>query len=133
MKISALQYAESLYESVAGRPEKEVKALLKNFVAILGRQRELSKMPAIIERFTEIWEKASGELAAELTSARELGPTARELVIDYLKEKTGAKKINLQEKINKDVIGGFILRYNDKVVDGSLKNSLATLRNKISN
>jgi len=133
MKISALQYAKSLYESVAGRPEKEAKAILKNFVAILSRTRELSKAPAIIERFKEIWDKESGELNAELLSARELGPTARELVVDYLKDRTKAKKVNLREKTRKDLLGGFILRYDDKIIDGSLKNSLETLRTKISN
>jgi F-type H+-transporting ATPase subunit delta len=133
MKISARQYAQSLYESVANRPEKEVRAILKNFVEILGRGRELSKAPAIIERFKEVWAKEKGELAAELFSARELGPTIRELVIDYIKEKTGAKKINLQEKIKPELIGGFVLHYNDKIIDGSLKNSLEILRNKISN
>lgn len=133
MKISVSQYARSLYDSVAGKSEKEIKAALKNFVEILGRNRELNKAEEIISVFNEIWSKDHGELNAELISARELGPTARESVTDYLKEKTGAKKIILSENIDKKIIGGFVLRYDSKVVDGSLKTSLNELKNKISN
>ena len=133
MKISVSQYARSLYDSVAGKSEKEIKAALKNFVEILGRNRELNKSEEIITIFNEIWSKDHGELNAELISARELGPTARESVTDYLKEKTGAKKIILRENIDKKIIGGFVLRYDSKVIDGSLKTSLNDLKNKISN
>ena len=133
MKISVQQYVISLYDSVAGKSEKETKAVLKNFVAILGKNRELNKAEAIIAAFGEIWNREHGEVAATLSSARELGNAAREMVVDYLKDKTGAKKIILNEKIDKDLMGGFVLRYGSKVLDGSLKNSLDSLKNKISN
>ena len=128
MKISVQQYAVSLYDSVAGKSEKEAKAALKSFVAILGKNRELNKAEAIIAAFGEIWNREHGEVAATLSSARELGNVARETVVDYLKEKTGAKKIILDEQIDKDLIGGFVLRYGSKVLDGSLKNSLKGLK-----
>ena len=133
MKISARQYAASLYDSVAGKSEKEAKEACQKFVAILGRNRELNKEDAIVAAFVEIWNREHGEVAATLASARELGPTARETVVDYLKAKTDAKKIILEENVDKDLIGGFVLRYGSKVLDGSLKSSLNDLKNKISN
>lgn len=133
MKISAQQYAQSLFDSVIGKSEKEVKATLKSFVAILGKNRELNKEEAIAAAFIEIWNREHGEVVATLESARELGPTAREIVVDYLKNKTDAKKISLAENIDKTLIGGFVLRYGSKVLDGSLKNSLNSLKNKINN
>ncbi|MFA5109069.1 MAG: ATP synthase F1 subunit delta [Patescibacteria group bacterium] len=132
MKISAQQYARGLYDSLSGKTEKEIKAVLKNFAAVLGRKRELNRATEIITAFLELWNREHGELAAKLISARELGPTARELVVDYLKSRTGAKKINLEEELDKNLIGGFILRYDNKVVDGSLRNGLAELGDKIS-
>lgn len=133
MKISASQYAKALYDSVAGKPEKELKAALKNFVACLGRNRELAKGEEIIRLFSALWEKENGEVTATLLSARELGPTARETVSAYLKDRTGAKKVALKEEVDKGLIGGFILKYDSKVLDGSLKSSLENLKNKISN
>jgi len=133
MKISVQQYARSLYDSVFEKSEKEVKAVLKNFVALLGRNRELNRAEEIIRVFSELWNKEHGEINAVLVSARELGPTARETVTNYLKEKTSAKKISLKEEIDKKLLGGFVLKYDSKVLDGSLKTSLENLKNNISN
>jgi len=133
MKISVQQYARSLYDSVVGKTDKEAKLVCRNFVALLGRTRELNKAAEIMNIFTELWNKEHGELSAELISARELGASTRETVIAYLQEKTGAKKVMLAENIDKKLIGGFVLKYDNKVVDGSLKTSLAQLKNKISN
>jgi len=131
MKISVQQYAQSLYDSVIDKSDKEIKSALKNFVMILGRNRDLNKANEIIERLIEIWDKENQELAAELISARDLNTTTKEIVINYLKQRTKSQKINLAKKLDKDLLGGFILRYDSKVVDGSLKNSLEELRKEI--
>jgi len=133
MKISVQQYAKSLYDSVFEKSEKEVKIILHNFVALLGRNRELNRAEEITRVFNELWNKEHGEINATLVSARELGPTAREIVTSYLKEKTSAKKISLKEEIDKKLLGGFVLKYDSKVLDGSLKTSLENLKNNISN
>jgi F-type H+-transporting ATPase subunit delta len=133
MKISARQYAESLYETVAGQTVAEAKAVIKKFVAMLGRQRDIPRAAEIIKNFQEIWDERQGELPAELVSARKLEPAAQDLVMNYLRQKTGATKINLQTKIEPEIIGGFILRYRSQIVDGSLRSSLDSLKSQISN
>lgn len=132
MKISAQQYALSLYESIKGKTDKkEIKNLLGNFVALLGKNNNLNKEAEIIEIFENIWNSENGELNAELTSARELNKESRETVIDYLKEKSGAKKIILDEKTDKKILGGFILKYNNRIINGSLSSSLEELANQL--
>ena len=133
MKISSRQYAESLYESVVSKNEKEVKAILKKFVALLGERRELERANEIIAAFNEIWNKANGEVQATLISARKLDAAAKKLIVDYLENKAGAKNISLTEEIDEKLIGGFVLKYDGKVIDGSLKTNLEDLKNKISN
>ena len=133
MKISVQQYARSLYDSVLEKSDKEVKAVLKSFVALLGKNRELNRAGEIIRVFNELWNKEHGEVNATLVSARELGPTAREMVTNYLKDKTNATRIILTEEIDKKLLGGFVLKYDSKVLDGSLKTSLENLKNNISN
>ena len=131
MKISVQQYAKSLFESLSDKNEKEIKLVLKKFVAILGRNRDLNKAEGIMEAFSVLWNQEHGELSAELLSARELGPTAREMVAGYLKEKTGAKKIMIKEEIDQKLLGGFVLKYDSKVLDGSLKASLEELKKEL--
>lgn len=131
MKISARQYAQSLYETTFGKSEKEVLAVLKKFVALLGKQRELGKADEIIYIFNEIWNKNNGEIEATLVSARKLDAATRKIIISYLEDKAGVKKITLKEEVDEKLIGGFVLKYNGKVIDGSLKNSLEGLKTKV--
>jgi ATP synthase F1 delta subunit len=133
MKISVSQYATTLFDLVVGKSEKEAKALIKSFVSVLGKNHDFNKTEAIATAFNELWNKAYAEVDATLSSARELPAATREAVTQYLKHKTGAKTIVLETEINPEIIGGFTLRYGSKVLDGSLKNSLNSLKNKISN
>ncbi|MEI6836046.1 MAG: ATP synthase F1 subunit delta [Candidatus Falkowbacteria bacterium] len=131
MKISVQQYAQSLYETVKGESEAKVKELLHNFVALLGRNRDLSLEPAICQAFSNIWNKENGEVVAKLTSARELGKESRTTVVDYLTKKSGAKNVILEETIDPKILGGFILKYNNKIIDGSLRSSLSELKGEM--
>ena len=132
MKISVQQYAQSLYDSVKNESETKIMELLPDFVAILGKKRDLNLEPEIVSAFTEMWNKENGEVIAQLISARELDKEARDVVINYLKIKSGAKKITLEETIDKNILGGFILKYNSKIIDGSLKSNLEELRTEQS-
>lgn len=132
MKISAKQYAISLYESIQNKTEKsELKKVLQGFAALLGKNNNLNKESEILEIFENIWSTENGELKAEVISARELSKNSRETVVNYLKEKSGAKKIVLDEKTDKKILGGFILKYNNRIIDGSLRSSLGELETQL--
>ena len=131
MKISVKQYAQSLYESIQGTPDKEASEVVVKFVAALRQHHDISKIKEIIQAFSEIWNNENQEITAELTTAREATSVSKELMIKYLQERTGAKKIELSEKIDTDIIGGFILKYGSKILDGSLKSSLKDLGSRL--
>lgn len=128
MKTSSKQYAAALYELVAGKNAAANKETIANFVQLLSKNRDLNKAEEIMRELIKIWERAEGELQAEITSARDLGREAKKLVMDYLKDKTGSEKIVLEEKIDKKILGGFILRYEGKIIDGSLRSNLENLK-----
>jgi F-type H+-transporting ATPase subunit delta len=133
MKISVLQYAVSLYESVIDKTESEVQDILKNFVVLLNRQHDLNKESEIIKAFNDLWSRNNGEVSASLVSAHPITDSTRILIVDYLKNKSGAQKIILDETEDKNLLGGFVLKYNNKVLDGSLKSGLESLKTQLKN
>ena len=128
MKINPKQYAQSLYELLLGKSEEESKVVLHSFVAVLEKDGMLSHEEEIISAFIEIWNQENGELAASISSAHSLVENSREIITDYLKNRTGAKKIVLTESVDEDLLGGFVLKYGSKILDGSLKTSLEELK-----
>ncbi len=132
MKISSGQYAVSLYELTVDKSETVVFDILKKFVDFVIKNNDYGRIGEIISEFSKIWDKNNGDLSVNLTSAHKLEDETKNIIIDYLKNKTGFSNIDFTESIDADIMGGVILHYGDKIIDGSIKNNLNNLKNKIN-
>lgn len=132
MKISAKQYAVSLYEAVQGKDRKDGEVIVRNFFDMLVRDNRTGEMKAIIEQFKKVWNKEKGIVEAEITSAKELDEEILELLNGYIAGLTGAKEVVVSERIDEKILGGAILRFGDTIVDGSLKTILAELKENMA-
>ena len=131
MKISIKQYAQSLYEVVS--QTENVDIAIKNFIKVLIKKNQLGKAEKIIDEFVKIWNLEQGVLEGDIVSARELKDETTELLNGKIVKLLGAKEVNLKNRIDKNIFGGFIARLGDTVIDGSVKSQLQSLRNKLVN
>lgn len=132
MKISAKQYALALYEATQGKKDGQIKDALKKFVKMLAKNNDFKKAREIIRGLDKIFKKEEGILEAEITSAN---PLKKEMVKDlryYIAEMSGAKKIEVKENVDKNILGGVVIRYEDKIIDGSLRNRLSELKRDLA-
>lgn len=131
MKITAKQFALSLYESIEGKSAAEVKVVIKKFVEVLAGKNRIAKAEKIIAEFVKIWHTKHGIVEALATSANGLNKADVKLLKNYIADLSGAKEVILAEKIDKSILGGVIIKYGDKILDGSLKTQLADLKNRM--
>jgi F-type H+-transporting ATPase subunit delta len=131
MKITAKQFALSLYESVEGKSAGEIKVVIKNFVEILSKKSRLAMADKIIKEFTRVWQAERGQVEAEITSASDLSNETVKLIQNYVKKLSGANEAIVTARVDRNILGGVIIKYGDRVLDGSLKNSLAELKEKL--
>lgn len=106
-------------------------AITLTFMEILARKRRESLLGPIAQEFIAQYKQNKKILTAVITTAEGLDETIRKKVYDLVK-KGSAGEVELVEKINKDLIGGFILRIGDKQVDASLLRQLKNLRRSFS-
>lgn len=131
MKISAKQYALALYEAIQGKKDGEVRADMKKFVEMLAKNNDFKKRVEIIRELDKIFKREEGILEAEVTSAN---PLKREMVKElkeYIEKVSNSKKIELKENIDKNILGGVIIKYEDQIIDGSLRMQLNEMGNKL--
>ena len=64
----------------------------------------------------------------EITTAQ---PHRSREILEHLNKIVG-DKVEVKEKIDADIIGGVVVRVDDTLIDGSIKNSLKQLRKAIS-
>ena len=69
-----------------------------------------------------------GMQEATVTSAVPLTPESREEINQLVRRQTGLQDVELTEKVDPNLIGGFVLRVGDRQVDDSVRTSLRKMR-----
>jgi F-type H+-transporting ATPase subunit delta len=108
----------------------KLEAALFDFLMFLADKRRIKFLPEIIEEFDRRVREHKGIAKAVVVSAVPLSDEERQRIITELARKTSLK-IELEEKIDKSVIGGMIIKLHDQIIDGSIRRGLDLLRNRL--
>lgn len=103
-----------------------------NFLKVLLQNGRLGFISEINDRFTTALEERTGIISAEITSSRELQDNERAEFQKELSALTG-KKVRVDFRVNKDIIGGVITRVGSTVYDGSIRTKLENLKEQLIN
>ena len=131
MRISPKKYAQSLLLALEGKNKKEAEVLLDRFLALLIENGNIGQAEKIISEFERAWDKSVGVSLVEVTSAKELDKETRAEVKKHLAKIFGAKEVEMEEKVDPSIIGGLILREGDKILDGSVRGRMNSLKEAI--
>lgn len=77
----------------------------------------------IAAEYLKIYYRKNKILDVKATFTKELTDEQRKKLIDKLSQKTG-KEINLVIKVDKNILGGGIIKIGDKIIDGSIRREL---------
>ncbi len=128
MKITVKQYAQSLYEAVKDKKDSQLRDVVKIFFGVLMANNDVARFDKISMEFEKIWNRENGIVEAQAVSAKKLDKNIIKLLNSYIARLTGARTVILDSAVDKDILGGIVLKYGDKVLDGSLKSRLAELK-----
>lgn len=123
-KKSAKQYAEALWRATKEATGKNRAALIKNFVLILIREKQLKQSPRIIEELIRFDNQEAGRQEVTITTARPFSPAFANRFQKFFPKKAAIKSL-----LDVSLGGGAKIQINDKVWDGTLKKQLLKLKN----
>ena len=110
----------------------QIGVITSEFLMILTRKRREGELEGIAEAFITQYRKHKQILTAVITTASGLDDKLRAQVLDVVKQSAGGKAIELVEKTDKALIGGFVLRIGDKQVDSSVLRQIRNLERNFS-
>ena len=119
---------ENVMESVLG---KQAKIQQRNFVRVLIDNQRLLLLPEIVVLFEMLKSEAEKSVDVVVDSAFELSAAQQEKIISSLKARMG-REVKLICRINKELLGGVVIRAGDKVIDGSARTRLGELANALA-
>lgn len=101
-------------------------ATLKFLELIIEKGRE-ALIREIADTFIQIYNESKNKIEANITTAVAIDDQLRNEIKAKLKEQLN-KDINLKEKIDSKILGGYILRVKDKQEDRSLRTKLNRMK-----
>ncbi len=106
--------------------KKEVSEKVLNFIKILVEKNRFNEFDQIFQAYSDEVDKINNLKRAEVISATELSETQKQTIIEKLQKRL-QKDVKITWTINKDIIGGLVIKIDDDVIDTSLKNKLYKL------
>lgn len=100
--------------------------ITREFIKIIVRKKRENALPAIAESFVDQYRRHKKILTAVITTAFGLDDDLRKKVLEVVK-KSANSEVELVEKVDKSIIGGFIIRVGDKQDDTSIRTKILKL------
>jgi len=118
-------------QALSGAFGKELQTLSLNFLDLLTEKRRLNLLPEVLEAFKFFLLDHENKLEGEVVSAIKLSSDQIGKIRSHVEELTG-KKLVLEERIDTQLIGGFVVKVQDIVIDNSIRSHLERLRERLS-
>ena len=120
--------ADEQSRAIASVLEKaEIGGLVANLVKVTAANRRLFAVPDMITAFKRLAAKQRGEVAAEVTSAEPLSDKHVADLRAAFKASLG-RDVTLVSHVDPSLIGGLIVKVGSRMVDGSLRTKLNSLK-----
>lgn len=101
--------------------------LTNTFLKVIEKNKRFSSLASIISQFININSHKRGDVLADITSADELNDDQKTNISNQLKNILG-DKLSLSFDVDKNIMGGLIVKVGSKMIDTSLANKINKLK-----
>lgn len=109
-----------------------IKKITLNFLDLLLRNKREAYLPSISRVYISLFKKDMGIKSAVLITPLPLEEKIRDTIIVLISKKLNVK-IELEERSDKNLIGGFVLRIEDQQIDASVASQLNRIKKELIN
>ena len=106
-------------------------AAIENLLKLLIRNKRLDLLHVVLRRFEELADEAEGLVRARVHAAQDLTEKQKDSLVAALGAALGRRVVG---EFNRDakLLGGFVVRFGNKVVDLSISGGLARMKENLT-
>ena len=101
-----------------------ISELTQLFIKLLVTKNRESDMPEIISAYIEQYNTIKNIHKVKLTTATAISDELKNAIVDKVKREANLENIEIEAKVDDKLIGGFILEFNNNLVDASVLRDL---------
>ncbi|MDC0035669.1 ATP synthase F1 subunit delta [Chloroflexi bacterium] len=125
-KIETAKKTEVIEEAFGG----SISDLALNLVSLLASRNSVSSLAAIADSFQELVDLQKGVERAEIVSAVALTDEQEKVIVNKLTQMVG-KHLSVTTYVDESILGGYLAKVGDRLVDGSVKTQLEDMRREL--
>ncbi len=110
---------------------KDLNKLSVNLIDTLITNKRIDVLGDVAQKYNQLFDQEQGTQVAKVTTAVPLTDELKKLVLVKVKELTG-KDAEINNVIDENILGGFILRVGDLQYDASIANKLSKLKREFT-
>ncbi|OMP32180.1 MULTISPECIES: ATP synthase F1 subunit delta [Mangrovimonas] len=122
----------SVKRAVLSEVFKNTNAITTNLIETLITNKRIALLEVVANKYTHLFDVLKGIQVAKVTTAVPLTDALKAQVLAKVKELTGGTEVEVQNIIDEDIIGGFILRVGDMQYNASIANNLNKLKREFT-
>lgn len=103
------------------------------FIRLLISKTREAYLPEISGAAVSLYKQKKNIQTVQLTTAAAVSDNVRTAIIEQVKKSAGFENIELEEKVDPSLIGGFVLQVGDKLVDASIAYDLKAIAKQFEN
>jgi F-type H+-transporting ATPase subunit delta len=108
-----------------------VRPTTANFLQVLLQNQRLAELGEVNKRFAQVLDERSGVVSAQVTTARPVPQSSQEALRAKLTAMTG-KSVRLSFETDEELIGGIVTRIGSTIYDGSVRNQLQQVKERLA-
>jgi F-type H+-transporting ATPase subunit delta len=107
-----------------------VSLLVYNTMRVMNSKGRLGALGQVAEQYQELLDEQMGKIEVDATVARRLDPETMEFVRQRVSSALKKDAI-VHQYVDESIIGGLVLRIEDKLIDGSVRAQLERMKRKL--
>lgn len=108
-----------------------ISGLSSNFLKLVASKRRLFAVEQMVGDFNKLVDRYKGVTRAEVTVASELSGKHMDALKAALADVSGGRAVEVDVKVDPSIIGGLVVKLGSRMVDGSLKTKLNSIRTRM--
>lgn len=112
--------------------DKKVSKITLATLDLIARKNRENYLPEIAQEFTRKYNSFKGIAEATITTVIPLNSSLKKEVVNIVQKVTGKDSVELTEEVNESILGGFILKIDDRQIDDSINSKLKELKLKFN-
>ena len=104
--------------------------LIQNLISLMITRKDISKFLEVSNIFISMADEYKGIVKVDITTAVPIAKVNLEKITKKI-ENIENKKVVINKNVDKNILGGIVIRIGDKLIDGSTKNKINLLSEQL--